>query len=189
MNSINLIFRHVQVSGTSESFANRLYFCFYPCFQPDHPAAVFMCITPGSQLPPLELLECWWLGRLLPCSVFHRSYFPRVEKHGHAGVSIAAGCWGGEKGRTVPLTVQSMWLVLVRALLASCLSTSGPHFHRAWLFFSFLFFFPLSPRSQRPRRGGDRKQWPLHKRGTRWPLLFLWAFSPCPQGTDLWPSL
>lgn len=151
MNSINLIFRHVQVSGTSESFANRLYFCFAPCFPSSSCCCCIHVYYPGLPASPLQLLESGWLGRLLPCWFFNPSYFPRVEKHSHAGGNVAAGAG---KGRAAPLTVQSMWLFLVRALLASCLSTSGPRFHHAWLLFFFFFLPPaLSPRSQRPQGG------------------------------------
>lgn len=43
MNSINLIFRHVRVSGTSESFANTLYFWFSPLF-PSQSCCCCICV-------------------------------------------------------------------------------------------------------------------------------------------------
>lgn len=51
MNNINLALRHVQGSGTSETFANWLCFCPAPAFQPDLSAAVFVCISPGRCCP------------------------------------------------------------------------------------------------------------------------------------------
>lgn len=103
-----------------------------PAFHPDLAAAAFRCVTPGCF--PVRA------GGRLGARFFSPAFFFGMEERAHAGGTAAAGA--GE-ARAVPLTVQSMWLVLVRALLASCLSTSGPRFHHAWLFFFFFFFFPF----------------------------------------------
>lgn len=67
MNSINLIFRHVQVSGTSESFANRLYFWFSPLF-PSFPAAAVFCVLQRAHGFPVRAAGGW-------VGFYHAQYF------------------------------------------------------------------------------------------------------------------
>lgn len=128
MNNINLALRRVQGSGTSETFANRLCFCPAPAFQPDLSAAVFVRISAGPCCP---IAAVGGLQVSAPLRVLSHAFSMRGKTRSRAAA-------GAGRARAAPLSAQSVGLVLVRALLASCLGTSGLRFHRAWLFF-FLF--------------------------------------------------